>query len=785
MLKNITLFAFSLVLLSVSCTRQEPIGASEDVTTSISDEITASLMQTRTMTEDGVKVLWKDGDKIGMFVANSSTTEERKRSVVFETNLLEPSPEAVFTKINDLEAGRGNGLYYAAYPYEAISRWGSQNAMDNQPTARRCYVRIPANQTAVRGGWDAKAGILAASSATSVFAFKHAVAYIRFSISDSSTEFTKLTITSINGEPMSASEAAILYKDDYSISVSSISTPCDHVNLSTADGLPFPVGTYYLAFMPGTFTKGLILSFENPLGDIETKTISGTQVFNPGDLADIGVVGVIEYETESPPISVYRQGNEGLGVTFYIDPDDPGKKKVLSAAGDLMKWASENSTWGIHNYKQDYEFVHQTIVGLDSYKSNPENFPAVNFCQQMRNTYGGNWHVPSVDEMNILFNVYYGKPYDTAVSNNLQYTDDTAKAASTYFDNMLEAIGGEKLLSSSDEYWICGQNSSANMQYVRLSKYYNYNADQTTEKYVRCVLDVDESVNEGIYPLTDAGLLLQSDAAPKVLDVIWDTTYTVTTGLDYYQMKIMTDAYQKQDIYLLRADLSKGLEAKVSVARNSTPTQWYRETLTQMADYVHTPSKPLYAMVNGDFCDNREPINPRGPVHCGGTVLWQEYDLDPSLPQQGLSYLGVGNDGKMTIGPRGEYASVKSSLKECTGAGVILIIDSEIQDKDEYFNTAYRDPRTAIGYTSDNTLWMLVVDGRHGTLGMTYAEMASIFKAVGCEAAVNLDGGGSTEMIVRNPVTNNIQICNWPSDPTDGEGGEERPRPTAWYIVKK
>jgi exopolysaccharide biosynthesis protein len=80
---------------------------------------------------------------------------------------------------------------------------------------------------------------------------------------------------------------------------------------------------------------------------------------------------------------------------------------------------------------------------------------------------------------------------------------------------------------------------------------------------------------------------------------------------------------------------------------------------------------------------------------------------------------------------------------------------------------------------------MLVVDGRHGTLGMTYAEMASIFKAVGCEAAVNLDGGGSAEMIVRNPVTNFIQICNWPSDPTDGAGGEERPRLNAWAIVKK
>lgn len=68
---------------------------------------------------------------------------------------------------------------------------------------------------------------------------------------------------------------------------------------------------------------------------------------------------------------------------------------------------------------------------------------------------------------------------------------------------------------------------------------------------------------------------------------------------------------------------------------------------------------------------------------------------------------------------------------------------------------------------------------------MTYAEMSSIFLALGCESAVNLDGGGSTEMLVRNPKTYKIEICNWPSDPTNGEGGQERPRPNAWAIVKK
>lgn len=286
------------------------------------------------------------------------------------------------------------------------------------------------------------------------------------------------------------------------------------------------------------------------------------------------------------------------------------------------------------------------------------------------------------------------------------------------------------------------------------------------------------------YPCTDVGKILDGDRCLKVLDVTWDLTYNVADGLDYYQMKLVTDAGEKQDVYLLRADLSKGIEPRVAISSQTTSSSWSTQELSKMVAAMHTPSKPVYAMVNGDFCDNREPIRPRGPVHCNGVEWASSYSLDPQFPQQGLSYVGVTQEGRMVIGTREDYETGRHDLKECTGAGVILVRDSQIQGGMVDAKTK-RDPRTAIGYTSDNVVWILAVDGRHGTLGMLYPEMASIFHALGCEAAVNLDGGGSTEMIVRNPMTGDMQICNWPSDPTDGEGGQERPRPNAWAIVKK
>jgi len=298
------------------------------------------------------------------------------------------------------------------------------------------------------------------------------------------------------------------------------------------------------------------------------------------------------------------------------------------------------------------------------------------------------------------------------------------------------------------------------------------------------VEDPDVSIPDAqiTYPRTEAGKLLKGPLASKIVDILWDTTYTVTGGLDYYRMKVKTDDPDDNtmDAYLLRADLSMGLDIKVAISDKTTPSYLEKMVLTEMAALMDTPSKPVYAMVNGDFCDNKTG-RPRGPLHASGIVYWPTYSLDSAFPQQGLTYIGMTNDGRMTIGLRDDYASVKLSLRECTGAGRLLVNNSEI-----CAGGNSRDPRTAIGYTPGGIVWMLTVDGRHkGTEGMTYGEMASIFFALGCEKAVNMDGGGSAEMIARNPATGRIELCNWPSDPTDGDGGIERARPNAWAIVKK
>lgn len=74
------------------------------------------------------------------------------------------------------------------------------------------------------------------------------------------------------------------------------------------------------------------------------------------------------------------------------------------------------------------------------------------------------------------------------------------------------------------------------------------------------------------------------------------------------------------------------------------------------------------------------------------------------------------------------------------------------------------NPRTAVGFNADGTrLVMLVVDGRSSiSAGVVSKVLADIMISTGCTEAMNFDGGGSSELYVRN-----FGVINAPSDGTE------------------
>ena len=67
--------------------------------------------------------------------------------------------------------------------------------------------------------------------------------------------------------------------------------------------------------------------------------------------------------------------------------------------------------------------------------------------------------------------------------------------------------------------------------------------------------------------------------------------------------------------------------------------------------------------------------------------------------------------------------------------------------------------------TADGSLLFVTVDGRQPghSEGTTLRETAELLRALGAVDALNLDGGGSTTMVVRGPG-GRLRVTNRPSD---------------------
>ncbi|MGI6711100.1 MAG: Ig-like domain-containing protein [Bacilli bacterium] len=113
--------------------------------------------------------------------------------------------------------------------------------------------------------------------------------------------------------------------------------------------------------------------------------------------------------------------------------------------------------------------------------------------------------------------------------------------------------------------------------------------------------------------------------------------------------------------------------------------------------------------------------------------------------------LAVGNTARV----QWEYTGAMANVKSATGCRHAFINNNAIVtglEADSLFSV--RHPRTVIGKKADGTIVMVVVDGRqtrdgYQMYGMRVEEMQAMMAYYRCIEAYNLDGGGSSTMIIR------------------------------------
>ncbi|MEQ9308390.1 MAG: phosphodiester glycosidase family protein [Balneolaceae bacterium] len=141
--------------------------------------------------------------------------------------------------------------------------------------------------------------------------------------------------------------------------------------------------------------------------------------------------------------------------------------------------------------------------------------------------------------------------------------------------------------------------------------------------------------------------------------------------------------------------------------------------------------------------------------HFGGGID-NLYQFDSPMPYTSS------NDNPLPA-PTKESGELYSDAFLGVGGGPVLVKgdSSKVTYNEEIFwgsgvGLSNSDPRTAAGYTNDGKAILMVIDGRQGSVsvGVSLTELAEIMISLGATEAINLDGGGSSQMVIGDSLIN-------------------------------
>ena len=233
-------------------------------------------------------------------------------------------------------------------------------------------------------------------------------------------------------------------------------------------------------------------------------------------------------------------------------------------------------------------------------------------------------------------------------------------------------------------------------------------------------------------------------------------TLPLYRGIDY--RRVVRQSPRALVVHILTIDLrAPGLEFLVTPGdpkadrplRGSATSAFLREHGVQVA-------------INGDFFYPWRSNHPLDyyphvgdPVSVEGDAVSRGVRYAARNPGRGLSTLYFTRDNHVSIDakPRAVFNAI---------GGHRLPLDRKAKPGD---GSGVRHPRTAVGLSADrNTMYVVLVDGRQPNYseGVTISELADLFRSLGATSAINLDGGGSTALVVANkkgkPVVRNSPI---------------------------
>lgn len=318
-------------------------------------------------------------------------------------------------------------------------------------------------------------------------------------------------------------------------------------------------------------------------------------------------------------------------------------------------------------------------------------------------------------------NVRYGLDYGVTDDGYMQvYLDETADNISSYVSKFLS----EKLTTTQSNFDFFDNFGQKDFRYV-----FPENASQ------EIVFNESEDV---IRELASGVTYIKR-------------TYTTKNDIQIEAYMVVMDANAAAHIEVQAAELTK-----VEICENDNSDNCCNlhakspKSTSTFVTEMESESKNVYAAINaGFFMRSDGCYAPWGMQIINGRVDAEPRDNTTKVKNYS-NWFGITNDGTPVISTIDGYKNTyKGNILYGVGSRYLCIVDGKYN---KLSSSAY-DAKTAIGYNADGDIVMLVVPGNNEkpeTPGATYSDVAQIFMDLDIDItqAINLDGGGSTTMVV-------------------------------------
>jgi hypothetical protein len=238
----------------------------------------------------------------------------------------------------------------------------------------------------------------------------------------------------------------------------------------------------------------------------------------------------------------------------------------------------------------------------------------------------------------------------------------------------------------------------------------------------------------------------------------------LTWGVNFAVNESETATYikhQDPDVWLYEPDA--GIDHPISQFNAGWPGPDQISGFSHLAGGTEPPpsgacSARLYPTEGARNSERRVGLEQPHVVHevvCKSRKLWPKGGRVLAAPMAGarapeITSLAAGDEVELG------WSLTWPDVFDTIGGNPTLVKDGAIIVGDgdtAFFN---RHPRTGVGTTPDGRVLFVTVDGRQPgySRGMKLRRFAKLFVSLGADYALNLDGGGSTTMVVNDDVVN-------------------------------